>query len=554
MGKQVSLPVVVALLLSACSASIPVTPIGKESAPDHEGTLLVLPRTSLTVKYDVVTTTFNAGKWTDELERCEKLLDLDGNGEITVEDRRKFRDLDTKKSDFATDSALKANEKVDARALSCLKFIELELASKRFPGKADCKDDSFDKESRKGIDAKSVAITSAAVPDPEHVYWVSTPARWLSGVEVLVKYTPAGTVDGAKSTATNPWSDFAVNATASVLKTALGGAGSDNKVHLATSADAPLCVESNVTLESGAPPILSSAACKELHEDLEQLKKLSGERNSLLTTPGNPDIEAQVAQLDTLIDGRKAMFQGTTSKETESKSTKWIPELQRNDEGQLESHSHSNPEAPTVAVCNGEEIPRSSLRSWAEMTAVGVESHNAWEKSLIASSKGFRKNFGSKSRGFPYRVPVETLVSAVIKTCKLPSKDAKVVEKCELADNTESDCECSDGKPAEAALAVAQFGGVSHLTPRAGGRKGTIEVDYNGDTGALVSVQVAGEGSDPKPITDVLQGGLQSKLNPPAKPSEMDRLKQDKDRFEAMAAICTAYANLAAEAPDYCKE
>lgn len=515
--------VLVGILLSGCSATIPVMQISDRSPPDHEGTLLVLPRTSLTVKYDVVKTTFTAGRWTDELERCEKLLNPKGLDTVGTVDRREFN---------GTSAGATAPR-------SCRRMFELDLASKRLSGKSICPADTFDSETRFGIDPKTLAVSGAPVPDPAHVYWVATPARWLGYVDVTVKYTSTGTVDGAKSVASNPWSDFAVNVASSVLKAAIAGGGSDNKPRLSKAgADAHECVRPDPDKpQVYVPDLLSEAECKELHVDLQQLYALAQERNLIVTTSSNSSIDAQIALADALIDARKALFEGKKTKVATPKSFPWIPALEREPgSGKLLTHEHVKKDVPAVHVC-GAGYPSERLEPAAKMSASGKAIHAALEPALVASSAGFKRS----DRGFPYRVPVDTSVEMQIVKCKLtpaPTDKDPPVEVCE------------NGDPTTNPMTIAQFGGVGRLTPRAGGRKGTIEVDYNAETGALVSVQVVGEGSDPKPITDVLQ----AKLNPPAGPSPMDLLKAEKDRLEAMAAICKAYLTLAAEAPAYCQD
>ncbi len=523
MRTQAVSSVLVGILLSGCSATIPVTQISDTSPPRHEGTSLILPRTSLTIKYDVVKTTFTAGRWTDELERCEKLLNPAGLDAVGIVDRRAFN---------GTMSA-------DAAApRSCRRMFELDLASKRLSGKSSCPADTFDSETRHGIDPKTFAVSGAPVPDPAHVYWVATPARWLGYVDVLVKYTSTGTVDGAKSVASNPWSDFAVNVASSALKAAITGGGSDNKPRLAQiTDDVPDCVSSiHGQPQKGEPGMLSDAACKELHVDLDQLYAVAQERNLIVTTSSNSSIDAQIALADALIDARKALFEGKKSKVPTPRSFAWIPALERDPKsGKLLTFEHAKKDVPAVSVC-GAGYPTERLEPVAKMSESGKAIHAAMEPALVASSAGFNRN----DRGFPYRVPVDTSVEMRIMKCEpAPATTAGDGPK-EV---------CKGGDPTTNTMTIAQFGGVGRLTPRAGGRKGTIEVDYNADTGALVSVQVVGEGSDPKPITDVLQ----AQLNRPAGPSPMDLLKAEKDRLEAMAAICKAYLTLAADAPAYCQ-
>ena len=105
---------------------------------------------------------------------------------------------------------------------------------------------------------------------------------------------------------------------------------------------------------------------------------------------------------------------------------------------------------------------------------------------------------------------------------------------------------CSESaKPVDAAFPIPQFGWVGRLAPKAGGRKATFDVDYCVDTGELVSVQVAGEGSVAKPILDALF----SRLAGEAKPTELDTLKAEQARVTALKTICEAYAALKAEKP-----
>lgn len=523
MRTQGLLSGLVGVLLAGCSATIPVTQISETISPVHEGTLLVLPRTSLTIKYDVVKTTFTAGRWTDELERCEKLLNPAGLDAVGIVDRRAFN-----------------GTSVDATApRSCRRMFELDLASKRLSGKSSCPADAFDSETRHGIDPKTLAVSAAPVPDPAHVYWVATPARWLGYVDVLVKYTSTGTVDGVKSVASNPWSDFAVNVASSVLKAAITGGGSDDKPGLSEgAAKVPDCVSPDPKKPKVyVPGLLSKAACAELHVDLNQLYAVAQERNLIVTTSSNSSIDAQIALADALIDARKALFEGKKSKVATPKSVPWIPALESDPaSGKLLTYEHVKMDVPAVSVC-GNGYPVERLEPTAKMSESGKAIHAAMEPALVASSAGFKRD----DRGFPYRVPVETSVELRVLKCD-PNPAAPIKGgAAEL---------CKSGDPITKPMTIAQFGGVGRLTPRAGGRKGTIEVDYNADTGALVSVQVVGEGSDPKPITDVLQ----AKLNPPPGPSAMDLLKAEKDRLEAMAAICKAYLTLAAEAPAYCQD
>jgi len=515
-------------MLVACSASIPVTRIGAGKAPKHEGTLLVLPRTALTLKYNVTSATYTAGTWTDEVETCGKLLAFD---EKTTPDARRAR---------LGDPQLPP---------SCSRLHDLGLESKRpslAPNAVACSDAGRNTETRTSIDGTTVSVVSAALPDPDQVYWVATPARWLGDVDVTVKYTPIGTIDGAKAMATNPWSDFAVNVTGMALKAALPGIGS-----------APA--------RSGAkkPPdgcaVLAPAECAAFNVDLDDLKKYVGERYQAAMLGAGPGFEKQMEVFDTRVKAQRALFEGSISARVTPKSVTWFPSARTGKDAVPANCRHALASDKTVTdgspldadwscalapepferVCPSPDgtlpapdFPRDVLAASAWITAAGGLSRQSYSPALDASRAGFdRKEDDRDARGFPYRMPVETVVGAALRTCT----DTKTCK--------------GRGAMAPSALAIAQYGELGRLTPRAGGRKGTIEVKYYADSGALTTVQVSGEGSSAKPITDVLQ----AKLTPAADPSAMDVLKAEKERVEALSAVCKAYLNLSAEPPDYCK-
>ena len=522
---------IVISLLTGCSASIPVTKLNGTTPPKWEGLLLTLPRTALTVKYNVVATTFTVGKWTDEVESCQTYLNF---------------------SDTTTPAQRRAKLADIATAESCVLLNEIGLETKRpsFPSDAiKCGDAGAATEKKTNIDAGTLAITGAPTPDPNHMYWVSTPSRWLSDVDVLVKYTQLGTIDGAKSIATNPWSDFAVNVTSMALKATLPGIGSPP-----TRNAAPV----------GAPPpqcrLLLPSECKEFMKDLDDLKSFVGQGYQAAQLSAGPLFDKQMELFDARVKAQRVLFEGMIATKTTAKTALWFPEEQ------VESATSAHCRAALAAnatpqygeprdagwtcwstfdqfetICPSltrgrpaPAYPREEVHSAAWVTAAGVASRSGFGLALMESVKGFKRHGTDSARGFPYRMPVDTQASALVRRC---SKDVTQATVC-----------TPRGAPTTVSLAVAQYGQLGRLTPRAGGRKGTIEVDYNADTGGLTTVQVTGEGSNPKPITDVLQ----SKLTPAPEPTEMDMLKAEKERIEALAAVCKAYASLSAEAPDYC--
>lgn len=530
----------VAVLLSgslvACSASIPVTKLNSETPPDNEGTLLALPRTTLTVKYNVVTSTFTIGKWTDELETCQEKL---GFSDDTSLSERRIRLMDP---DLAR---------------SCVALYDLGLMTKR-PSRVKNADACWDKgnnsETKNSIDPTTLAVTSAASPDPDQSYWVSTPSRWLGDVDVLVKYTSTGSVDGVKASATNPWSDFAVNVASVAIKGAIPGIGAHSDSASCAEIAGRNCRDSGVLLCQ----VLTGENCKEFLKDLEDLKKFSGELYQAAMLGAGPGFDKQIELFETRVKAQRTLFEGTITTKIRPKTENWIPpsligatgpipqgcrRALSVDANTLDGDPKDAPWSCAMTqsvfekVCsaNGDtpaaDYPREQLRAAAWITTAGGLSQKAYASTLEASRNGYDGDATDKdARGFPYRVPVETYVSAVVRKCA-----------------NESTCSLK-GNMTPVAMSVAQYGEIGRLTPRAGGRKGVIEIDYNADTGALTSVQVTGEGSSAKPITDVLQAKLTE-----TEPSALDAIKAEKERVEALASVCKAFASLSAEPPDYCK-
>ena len=509
------------LVMVGCSASIPVRKLETGKAPDREGTLLVLPQTELLVKYNEVRTSFSPARWSEEVEACRTRLN------ISPDSSRSYGAF-------------------PAAALSCRRLHDAGIYTKRpslAKNSTTCPFDKPESEERSVIDASSVVVTANAVPDPEQVYWVETPARWLGDADVTVKYTAQGTVSGAKAVATNPWSNFAVDLAGLAIKGALplvGGSDSPKTTKNVTSGRCIVLSDGPAGGPKGAAA--TSTPCDEFHAELTELLEAAGTRGTTLSNHAGPDPQKLLTILDEDIETRRARFEGHVKKTTTARTLTWQPKAPP----AVSAECAKEPESAgcsaaftltkgslTVPTCPGTSndpaqhvSPLHKLVISARITEAGMRMRNNFAAPLAASAAGFGSR-ARNDRGFPYRSPIATEVSTQLWV--------------KTADTTFA----GKGEPTHVTLPIAQFGSVGRLTPRAGGRKSTIDVVYFADTGALTSIQVTGEGSDSKPITDAILSRL---------PSEVDALKAEQAKVEAMAAICTSYAALAAPAPDYCNQ
>lgn len=533
MKRQASAWVIIALLLAGCSASIPVRKLSGGAAPEAEGTLLVLPRTELLLKYNEVKTDFSPARWTSEVEECRSRFGI-------------------------TSESSRLHGSIPDASLSCLRLHDLGLYTKRPSLGKDalkCPSDTANSEKRAAIDMSSVALTASPVPDPDQVYWVETPARWLGDADVTLKYTSQGTVSGAKSVATNPWSNFAVDLAGFAIKGLVPLAGGSEANGQSAAGGLSRCVKlsdkaSSDQSDAGDAEDAKSelTPCGEFHAELNELILAVGSRlDALKNFPGS-ETDKLLANLDADIDARRARFEGNIKKTATAHTMVWHPDPAAAVSAACAAEPSSTAcltslvspkETEAIAACpgtsndpNNHVSPLYRIHVSAQVTEAGMRMRNTLAIPLNASTAGFDGG-SKKDRGLPYRAPVATEVSTQLH-----------VKANQAA------CFVRKGEETKASIPIAQFGTLGRLTPRAGGRKGTIDVVYFADTGALTSVQVAGEGSDAKPITDALQ----SRLTPASEPSELDILKAEKDRIEAMATICASYASLAAPAPDYCSE
>ena len=531
-------------MLLGCSASIPVTQVEKGVVPKGEGTLLILPRTTLSLKYNVVTSTFTAGRWTEEVDACHASI-------------------------AAAKSKSSVRAALDSLKDSCKELLELGLSTKR-PSKIDktlaCPDtDSKDTESRTSINAGSLSVAAGSQPDPDHVYWVETPSRWLGSADVTVKYLANGTVDGAKTVVTNPWADFTVELAGMAVRGALFGAGGAKK------ALQDRCVVLSEDKNPTDPKIKSDCELffSELADLRTQVQSKQAVMGSMILAPG---FEVQMRLLDERIAQMRAQFEGEVETKSAAKVVNWIPPASDTGAGLLDAKCGlSTPvecivdtEKATaslncsagiarVAVCpapatgDASEWPAQELRLGALRDKDAEVLLKSVEDTLCVSRSGSFGDDGKSrcvadptkeatsnaKRGFPYRFALQSDVVAKVLKCKNSGADGDAA-----------------GAMATTSLPIAQYGKVGRLTPRAGGRTGTIDVTYYGDSGTLKTVQVISAGSDPKPITDALK----ERLTPTPAPTDLEILQAEKQRVEAMAAICASYAKLTDRAPSYCNK
>lgn len=514
------------VVLVGCTASIPVHHLFDVASPKQEGTLLVLPRTELVLAYDQVKTSYTPGIWTAELQRCK--------ASFGVSAAMPAREFESKI----------ANTKVP---YSCLAIYKLGLDVARYDDarKQACSgDDPVKGWTRHSIGSQSLKLSAIPVRDPDNVYWVETPVRWLSAVDVTVKYGPAGTVDGAKTVATNAWSDFAVKAFGAALNTALpagsGGPDAEKK-----SSGRPACTLSRKDDKT------DNEICVSISKELSDLSEAKTELVTLIAGAPGASFDKQVELLTARIKDYEALFEGGLKKTVTSKRTTWIPSKKE--------------DAPCIAGTGPSDSPRCRNRKLLAQSHVWLcgngfrqdpatgrdlyqglvlegwvdESAEAEQKLAAIAEKsaaGF-SSAGNNRRGLPYRIVPRTRVKANTQICTYKT------------DAREEIPQCADGaKPIDEVLPVPQYGWIGRLAPKAGGRKATLDVDYNADTGELVSVQVAGEGSDPAAIQDALL----SRIKEDKKPTELDALAAEKERVVLLKDICLAYASLSAEKPTFC--
>lgn len=532
-----------AAALSACSMSIPVTKISKDVAAKREGTLLILPRTALTLKYNTSEKTFTAGRWVGETEACEddaaEVADLREKALLASCKENAPNPSATCKS--AWDAATQARSSLKD---SCIAIAELELNSKRPsrpPGKVVCTGDGTDTEFRRSFDVKSLAVTSAPIPDPEQVYWVETPARLFGDTEVAMSYTATGTVSGAKSAASNPYVAFAVDVAGiginSLLGASLGGGGGN-----------PLAMLSG----SGLKPkprtcrtLLDATECKALHHELDALRTLvESEAEFIPGVSANELTQAVLAARAANIARVRATFEGAIMIEDSAASLSWIPAASDRTKTKItfpdecrnqrkDDQEWRNGDCIVHSVCADVEAnpyPMQKLSFGARRGKQGAELASVIATTLNATAVG-GKDARKKDRGFPYRVAIQSEVIATVATCASASCDAPIEKSMPVTQ-----------------AQIAQFGEVGFLAPRAGGQNGTIEAKYFVDTGALDSLSIKGTGANPAPILDPIK----SALTPTSTP-ELDPMQAEKDRLELLQAICAAAADVNEPLPDFCR-
>jgi hypothetical protein len=524
--------------LTACSISIPVTKVSKDGAAEGEGTLLILPQTSLTLKYNTTEKTFTAGRWTGEVEACEddttKLADL----------RKTAQLANCKENDPAPSTVCKthwdaANNARAGLKDSCVVIAELDLGSKRFsrpPGANVCTGDGTDSEFRRSFDVKSLAVSAVPVPDPDQVYWVETPARLFGDTEVGMTYTASGTVSGAKSAASNPYVAFAVDvagiAVQSFIGASFGGGGAAAPAALALARPPKTC-----------RTLLDAKECKALHDELDVLIALyKSEAQLVRGTAANEATQALLAAKKIDIAKTRAKFEGGIETEESAASLSWIPPASDRNRAELafpekcinqreKGSAVQNGDCIEHSVCadaGADPFPKQKLSFGARRGKEGAELASVIVPTLNATAVG-GEDARKKDRGFPYRAAIQSEVIATVATYASAGSTAPTEKSMPVAQ-----------------AQVAQFGEVGFLAPRAGGKNGSIEAKYFVDTGALDTLSITGVGADPAPILDPIKNALSPR-------PELDPMQAEKERLELLQAICVAAADVNEPLPDFCK-
>jgi hypothetical protein len=578
-------------LLCGCSASIPVTHMKGGKTPEKgEGVLLTLPRTVLTLNYSVSAKTFSAGEWTQEIEACEDAVAKWSKAETAAQDACAYPEdaTSTPCGNTPVDRKKARDNAVAARHLippTCAKAQELGLSSRRLSRSSSalaCPNDGGNDEFRSMFDKDSFAVTASGETDPKHVYWVSTPVRTFGDAQVDVSYTERGVVSGAKVTSSNPFLGFAVDVAGIAVRSALsgfGGGATDKSVAELMSPSASNsprpCFTLNVT------------SCEVYAKALIEFEALLKEKLDKAATASAGNYDAHLKLIDAGIETQRQAFTGSVDIKPSPKTLRWLPpDADTADKGcgttELGASEYqgrcSTITIPACRVTDGviaaAKKPVYRLTFQARTTKVSEEWLAVAKATLVDTNesadndvavdlgndkckKGMdedksevrdgatvsvadgsdndRSNYGRRDdRGFPYRVPA--IAEVTVTTTRHVDKDV------------ECDKGTASGAMIPAQLAIAQYGLVGRLTPRAGGRKGTVEAKYF-ETGALQSVSVVREGQDPAPILDPIKEALQ----PKSSPSELDLLKAQKDYLEAQKAICVAAASLNTTPPDFCK-
>lgn len=530
MNAQAIIALVLISTLTACSMAIPVTKVTDAAPAEGEGTLLILPRTALTLNYTTVAKTFAAGQWTSEVDACAA-SDKDVKA---LEIRAILLGCNTAKQDADQCKEIFKDSRIFN---SCIEIADLGLSSKRLSkpkeGKV-CPSDGTDSEFRRSFALKTMAVTGAPVPDPDQVYWVETPARMFGDTQVAVSYTAAGTIAGAKSVSSNPFVAFGTEIAGIALKSFLGVAGGEGD----GEKTAWTCMK------------VSGAECVALRADLKTLRsQIESEEKFLANiSKDSPSSQVLLAAKQAQTAKTRAVFEGVVKTEEKADSVTWIPasadRLLPKVAESKECVKLDDPDKPVPngscieqLVCAGEEdakppaYPLERLHFHARRAQAGAALATVITPTLDSTAVGDTHS-RMKKRGFPYRAPIQSEANA--RVVRYSQKSAGEVES-ELV-----------GSMPAARLAVAQFGEIGFLAPRAGGKSGTIEAKYFIDTGALETLSIQGVGADPAPILDPIKAAL-------TPTPEADPMKAEKDRLETLKAICVAAAALNDPLPDFCK-